>query len=520
MLAILSVLAARAAESPELDNFFPSVLSVVTAIPQADGTVLIGGSPITSVRRVNNDGSPDSTFTIPSLIHAVTAVTLQDDGKILYGGTDTSFLGRLTPDGLIDTNFTFYLTLPLSSGVRAAVVQRDGRILIGGSFNTIPPTLFHMARLTSNGAVETAFAPHFGSAINCLALQADGQWVVGGQFTSITGSGIRNRMARLDANGIVDAAFNPNVSGSGYIMVSAAAVQPDAKVVFGGSFASVGGQPRASVARVLPDGIPDASFNPGVSGTVYSIALQADGKILLGGTFTNVAGEARENLARLNPDGSLDTSFTAQARGGSVSSVAIQPDGKVLVGGAFTNLASASCTNLGRLLPTDEPYETWTRNDDELTWLRGGGGPELSRSRFEYSTDGATWTPLGEGVRAPGGWKVSGLAGVPGGATIRGTGYARGGRHAGSGWWFQSTVSLADVVPLRIITEDPEFGIADGRFGFNISGPPGQPFRVEASTNLTHWTPVWTNTSGSNPVLFRDPELSDAPRRLYRVRYQ
>ena len=81
MLALLSVLGARAAESPPLDDFFPSLLSVVTAIPQADGKVLIGGGAVTSVRRVNSDGSPDPSFTSPSLFHAVHALTLQDDRK-------------------------------------------------------------------------------------------------------------------------------------------------------------------------------------------------------------------------------------------------------------------------------------------------------------------------------------------------------------------------------------------------------------------------------------------------------
>ena len=44
-------------------------------------------------------------------------------------------------------------------------------------------------------------------------------------------------------------------------------------------------------------------------------AVQPDGKILIGGTFTSVLGVARNNIARLNTDGTLDTAFDPNANG-------------------------------------------------------------------------------------------------------------------------------------------------------------------------------------------------------------
>jgi uncharacterized delta-60 repeat protein len=510
--------ATQAADTPALDNFFPSFISVRAAIPQADGKILVSGS---SVARVNSDGTVDPQFQPPGLRDAVNTLALLDDGKILYAGYSGSFLGRLNVNGDVDTTFApnFYPTT-FGMDARPVVVQSDGSILIGGDFTfSSPAVLSRVCRLHANGSVDTGFAPRFSSTVNCLALQPNGKCVVGGQFSSVSGS-LRNRMALLNANGTLDETFAPNVSGSGLYYVWATAVQADGKVLLGGSFDTVGGQPRAAIARVLPDGTVDASFNPGITGTVRSIVLQTDGNILVGGSFTSVAGQPRQNVARLNADGTLDPAFTAEAKGYEVSTLAIQKDGKLLVGGSFTNLGSVNCTNLGRLLPTDGPYEAWSREGDELLWLRGGSGPELCRARFEYSSDGATWLPLGEGVRAPGGWKVGGLSALPGGSTIRCTGYVRGGRYSGSGWWFQSSVELAKVVALRILSEDSSFGLNGQRFGFKISGPPGQPFRVETSTDLVHWTPIWTNNSGSNPVFFSDPQPADGPQRMYRVRYQ
>src|SRR6516225_3190083 len=42
---------------------------------------------------------------------------------------------------------------------------------------------------------------------------------------------------------------------------------------------------------------------------VYATAVQWDGKILIGGYFDSILGQPRTNIARLNADGSLDTSF-------------------------------------------------------------------------------------------------------------------------------------------------------------------------------------------------------------------
>jgi hypothetical protein len=65
---------------------------------------------------------------------------------------------------------------------------------------------------------------------------------------------------------------------------------------------------RNNIARLNANGTLDASFNPGIgpNSTVRCIALQPDGKLLLGGSFTHVNGAIRNGFARLNANEALE----------------------------------------------------------------------------------------------------------------------------------------------------------------------------------------------------------------------
>ncbi len=150
--------------------------------------------------------------------------------------------------------------------------------------------------------------------------------------------------------------FDPNADGP----VLAVAVQPDGKILIGGSFhqlVSEGfGVKRSGIARLLPDGRVDPTFNPIANDNVRAIAIQPDGKILIGGDFTslspnNTAPVARARLARLNPDGTVDPTFTADTNG-RINVITLHPLGsRILVGGEFTGIRGAGRKNLARLAP-------------------------------------------------------------------------------------------------------------------------------------------------------------------------
>ena len=150
--------------------------------------------------------------------------------------------------------------------------------------------------------------------------------------------------ARAQQNpGGVDPTFNPGAGVHGFEVFSLA-LQPDGKILIGGSFDAVNGVARTSFARLNADGSLDAGFNPsitnsgnnGAEGQINSVTLRSDGKILIGGVYTSVNGVSRNGPVRLNADGSLDAGYDTTDNvyyvNGIQYAVVPQPDGKVLVG--------------------------------------------------------------------------------------------------------------------------------------------------------------------------------------------
>ena len=197
--------------------------------------------------------------------------------------------------------------------------------------------------------------------VTTLAVQNDGKVVAGGQayFTNYNGTPI-NYICRINTNGTLDSAFQANVgsgpAGSG-LTLSKIVVQPDGKILVGGTFSTFNGTNRSGLTRLNTDGSVDTTFigtNSGAGGTfapnVAAIALQADGKIIAGGFFYTFNGTAVPSVARLNSDGTVDHSFAVPAlQGFSVGAVGAQTDGKVFVGGTFTSWNGFTTPGIVRL---------------------------------------------------------------------------------------------------------------------------------------------------------------------------
>ncbi len=144
----------------------------------------------------------------------------------------------------------------------------------------------------------------------------------------------------------------------------------------------------------------------------------------------------------MNANGTIDTSFELAADGGEVDALAIQPDGKILAGGFFTTLGGQPRNYIGRLANDTlaEQELSAAQSGMAVSWLRSGASPELSLVTFEFSTDGITFTPLGEGTRIPGGWELTGLVLPP-----RQSIFIRAYGYHGTGW-YSSSGSLIESV--------------------------------------------------------------------------
>ena len=222
--------------------------SVNTVSFQSDGKILIGAWFTGYLKRLNPDGSVDTSFNPSNSVinNAILAMDIQPDGKILIGGWFTGYLKRLNPDGSVDESFD-----AASSGINAIVnflaLQLDGKILIGGWFTD------RIKRLNSDGSVDESFdvsGSGFNSSVYNIALQSDGKVLVGGSFTG--------NLKRLNSDGSVDTSFDtssPVVDDNVWAMD----IQPDGKILIGGEFAG-------HIKRLNSDGSVDASFDAGSSG--------------------------------------------------------------------------------------------------------------------------------------------------------------------------------------------------------------------------------------------------------------
>jgi uncharacterized delta-60 repeat protein len=227
--------------------------------------------------------------------------------------------------------------------VRTIAVQANGQVLIGGVFTLVNGVArSNLARLNADGSLDTAFTTGVtaGGAVESLAVLPGGDILVGGAFTGLGGVA-KVAIARLLPDGSIDSAFTTAVvNNTGYAAyVDAMLIQPDGRILVGGFFTSVNGLARDSLARLNVDGTIDGTFAPSFSfaDQIYALAVQPNGAIVVGGQFSAVGGISDLLVARLNPGGSLDTSFhspvCSSCGSGLVDAVAVQTDGHILIGG-------------------------------------------------------------------------------------------------------------------------------------------------------------------------------------------
>jgi uncharacterized delta-60 repeat protein len=259
----------------------------------------------------------------------------------------------------------------------------SGKVLINGPFSGVNGTPTEgVALLNTDGTVDASFqAPGLlnGRSVYSLAMQPDGKVLIGGDFDQLYGASPRNRIARLNVDGTLDATFDPGTGANDEVL--RLALQSDGKVLIGGRFTEVGGVARNRIARLNANGTLDATFDPGTgtNGTPWHLALQPDGKVLIGGSFTEVNGVARNRIARLNANGTLDAAFNPGAGADYiVNSVSVQPDGKVLIGGWFTQVGGEAHPRIARLMPAFTIGGTITGLTGAGLVLRNNGSGDLA----------------------------------------------------------------------------------------------------------------------------------------------
>ena len=165
--------------------------------------------------------------------------------------------------------------------------------------------------------------------------------VVVGEFSKTNGFN-SGRITRINQDGTTDTSF---ITGSGFnVAPKSVSIQPDGKILVSGRFSSYNGTPRTNTARLNADGSLDTTFSQSFTFTntniqeVNQIVYLPNGKIMIGGSFSAVNGEPRTLLAILNSDGSLDMSFNPilpTDQFSTVRKIYIQSNGQIMVTGHY-----------------------------------------------------------------------------------------------------------------------------------------------------------------------------------------
>ncbi len=348
-------------------------------LEQPDGKFIIGGSftqfglNLTNrIVRVNSDGSYDNTF-IGGFDGTVISIDQQSDGKIIVVGTfsnydnglvisASTYIARLETDGSLDTTF-----LPTANGggfdntVQSVEVQPDGKVLVGGWFNSyndgsVNPA-YRLIRLNTDGSVDLTFNVGSGflnitegddGRVFKTKTQIDGKIIVVGQFDTYDGLPAKG-IIRLNSDGSRDNTFNVGsgfdgnpLDGYGYYLARWINLYSDGRILISGHFESYDGQPANKLIRLNSDGSIDNSFSSLVFGPALlddrtiQTEIQTDGKIITGGFFDTYNTENYPKLIRLNSTGTIDESFyIGDGFNDYVLSLLITSDNKLLVGGQF-----------------------------------------------------------------------------------------------------------------------------------------------------------------------------------------
>jgi uncharacterized delta-60 repeat protein len=334
----------------------PASASVLVLENDLEGSWYIGGSFSVfdglnqgRLAKINAEGEYDTAYLAAGIgfDNSVYKVLPLENKKTMafgnfkkFNGEFTSRIARLSEDGLLDTSFNSG-QIGANNLIKTAVLQSDGNIIFGGNFTNYNGTVYNrIVRILADGAIDNTFniGQGFNSQVYTMAIQPDHKIIVAGSFTRYNNDSSVIRIARLLPDGTRDTSFNIGRSADG--IIETVLVQPDGKILVGGQFNNFDGHPFARLIRLNSDGSIDSGFNVGIGfdKNVYTIALQSDGKIIVGGAFLNYNGSSQKRILRLNSNGSLDTSFDSGTgfSKGDVRSILIQPDDRILVGGTFS----------------------------------------------------------------------------------------------------------------------------------------------------------------------------------------
>jgi uncharacterized delta-60 repeat protein len=356
-------------------------------------------------------GNPDPTFSSDGVVHSTlyeglssiaSNVLILEDGKILTTGgsrvPDDSYVGllqRFLPDGSEDLEFnetgSVTLTLPGQScyGINS-IQQPDGKILTLGGVNANTETIITLFRHNLDGSPDEGYGTDGRVLINpgftelaprYMVRQPDGKLVICGYAKEQDDPFYKFIVVRCLIDGSLDNSFGDNgfvttTVGAGNGKAESLCLQGDGKIVVAG-IGVFNGKDNIVVARYLPDGTPDHTFDQdGIVNIAFQqdnfrglrTLIQPDGKIVVSGSIRAPNADTDFVAIRINANGNPDTSFnedgiarlTISEYADEARAMTIQLDEKIVLAGyAHSNSPEGSNSALIRLTQDGYPDPTF-----------------------------------------------------------------------------------------------------------------------------------------------------------------
>lgn len=338
------------------------------------------------VVRLNNDLSIDSTFLFKdNKIYRnrdgvnIQTSSIQIDGKIVFGGTFfeindlmTNNISRLNADGSFD--HTFNQHAGFNGPVLASVEYMNRKLIIGGDFSRYNyQFISNIVRLKENGNVDPSFNTGSGTngKVNTVVVQKNGKIIIGGKFTSYNGNNCTN-IARLNSNGSFDNSFSEVVTDG---EIRKVIIDNDGRILIAGDFENVNGVEIKTVARIKPNGTLDNTFMPssGLNAKGYDCIISSREKIYVAVIYEINGYSTGTDVYCLNKDGSRDSSFQIAANDFyKINILAFNNDNKLLVGGLAEYSGSfESYAGVVAQLNSDGTYDS-NFNYEDLKYMLNG----------------------------------------------------------------------------------------------------------------------------------------------------
>lgn len=295
-------------------------------------------------------------------------------GFTVSGGSLDFAVVRYLSNGTLDSSFgaNGKVITPVGSGddlADAVIVQPDGKIVVAGSSGF---TDFALVRYNMDGTLDNSFGTGGKATLSvssvsgqarAAALQMDGKILVGGLSGVDVGQSTLSKftLVRFNSNGSVDSSFGTSgkvvtsISQNRFGSIFGIAIQPDGRILASGSDNS-NSDGNTAVVRYQSNGSLDSTFGTGgivttrvgtVSSLGETVLLQSNGKLVVAGDSYS-GSNIDFGVVRLNTDGSVDNLFGVSgkvitpigSRDDSVRDAVIQPDGKMVVIGHSENAAA------------------------------------------------------------------------------------------------------------------------------------------------------------------------------------